>query len=609
MTTAATSQTSFYVSPTGSGNGSGKDWANAAKIDKIADLVKLLPNGGQILLAADAGSYKVTTGINIWSRGDSDKLGEITIKGVSRATGEEMNAVIEGTRNPVYNAQNASGNELFRVNKGADKLSFENMTINNTGTAIRVLGDVDQISVSDMQANNVARFFENAAGGNNKTATINGLSITDVQVDGFSKGVIRLQDNTNNVVIDNVHGDSKRQDGDNFAIGVHLDGTVHKVLIKNSTMGNISDTVGGRFWNGDGFASERGVSNIIFQDTKSFGNTDAGYDIKSTKTVLIRAEAEDNARNFKIWSDAKLIDPVGLNPHIRGGIGIQAQIQAMSTANVTVEGGFFADAGSKTKNFSIEGQINFTDTQVTSGKGATLFEGKGGSAVKMLAPKNFKLVESHSLVSEGKGWSLPDVNVLPPTASDGDIVVITPPKIIPPVAPPPPPPPVVVAPTGPNKITLGLANEILTAKSGQEMFRIDVAAKTGQDVIQGFGKHDTLALSQTLRDGNRDGIINPGSDKAFDLGQGDLLKLNNVKEVRYLGQNEDGHHYADASVRLKGMREGSLGDNQLAGDANDAKGQDFLFDTALKLGLGKDDISRFGSKDILVTTSSMTAMA
>jgi hypothetical protein len=88
-----------------------------------------------------------------------------------------------------------------------------------------------------------------------------------------------------------VYGDSERQDGDNFAIGVALSGTVHNVVLRRVAMMNSHDS-SEEYWNGDGFATERGVYNIRFEDTHASGSTDSGYDLKSTDTVLHRVRAE-----------------------------------------------------------------------------------------------------------------------------------------------------------------------------------------------------------------------------------------------------------------------------------------------------------------------------
>jgi hypothetical protein len=206
----------------------------------------------------------------------------------------------------------------------------------------------------------VRRFFESNRSGDARSASVTGLRISDVKVTGFSRGVIRLLDNTNNVVISNVVGNSQRQDGDRFAIGVHLIGTVHNVVLKRVTMRNSHDTVTGPYWNGDGFAAERGTYNLRFVDTVATGSTDSGYDLKSKSTTLLRAYAKDNKRNFRFWDQAEMIDCVGRNPRRRGGTGSQAQVWAGSNARLTVSNSTFTDHSSNTFVFAVEANADVT---------------------------------------------------------------------------------------------------------------------------------------------------------------------------------------------------------------------------------------------------------
>ncbi|RYF20020.1 MAG: hypothetical protein EOO77_08905, partial [Oxalobacteraceae bacterium] len=57
----------FYISPTGSGNKSGSDWANTAALTSMDGAIRKAGSGGTVLLAADLGSYKMTNSVNIWS--------------------------------------------------------------------------------------------------------------------------------------------------------------------------------------------------------------------------------------------------------------------------------------------------------------------------------------------------------------------------------------------------------------------------------------------------------------------------------------------------------------------------------------------------------------
>src|SRR3546814_19708400 len=84
-------------------------------------------------------------------------------------------------------------------------------------------------------------------------------------------------------------------------------------------MENVQSSAGAYF-NGDGFASERGVYDVRFIDTVARGNTDGGYDLKPSGTVVVRALSEENGRNYRLRGEATLTDAVGLNPVLRGAL-------------------------------------------------------------------------------------------------------------------------------------------------------------------------------------------------------------------------------------------------------------------------------------------------
>ncbi|MBO9695139.1 MAG: M10 family metallopeptidase C-terminal domain-containing protein [Sphingopyxis sp.] len=359
---------SLYISPAGSGDKSGSDINNAASIGSLNTLIGRAGPGGEVLLLADQGDYNVSGILGITRGGTEDQ--PVVVRGVDSG-GNAMAAHFTGSRPADWQAGNASGNELFKLGTGADNLVFRDLRIDNVGTAFRVTADLANLHIEDVDANNVRRFFEDYSSAPSGTATITGLTIRDVDIQGFSRAAIRLQYDTSNVVIDNVTADMAGQTGDDLPVGVHLDGTVHNVTLNRVVMENIQSTAGAYF-NGDGFATERGVHDVRFIDTVARGNSDGGYDLKSSGTVVVRALSEENGRNYRLWSEATLIDSVGLNPVLRGGISEQNQLWLDDSANVTVIGGRFDDAGSRTKVISSQGRLTLQGVEITRSELSTL---------------------------------------------------------------------------------------------------------------------------------------------------------------------------------------------------------------------------------------------
>lgn len=333
----------LYVSPTGAGLRDGSSIENAGTLSNLSKFIGQAGPGGQVLLLADQGAYQQSTQLSIYSGGTAGA--PVTVRGID-SQGNPMAAEIAGNRSAGWTAGASEGSELFRLLTGADNLVFEDLSIKNVGNgAFRVGADISNLVIRDVNATNVSRFLEDYASGANTTATIDGLTVQNVNVTGYSKGAIRLQYDTCNVVIRNVVGDSQGQNGGLYISGVALDGTAHDVLISHTEMKNSYGNGGAtEYWNGDGFSTEKNVHNVRFEDTIASGNTDAGYDLKSDNTVLVRAVSEGNNRNYRLWGQGiSLTDSVSVDPTRSGGNASTAHVWFGQNAEVSIDGLTFSD--------------------------------------------------------------------------------------------------------------------------------------------------------------------------------------------------------------------------------------------------------------------------
>jgi hypothetical protein len=372
---------SFYVSPLGSGTKNGSSVANAAAISQLPDAVQKVGAGGSILLLADQGSYSLASPLILRAGGTASA--PISIKGVD-IQGNSMDAQFIGTRAQDWSSGAAEGQDAIRLMSDANNLSFENLSFKDVANAFRVGADISNLSISHASAQNVAHFLEDYASGSNKTATISGLVVNDVTVSGYSKSVVRLQYDTHDVAIRDTIGDSKGIDG-GFAVGVHLHGTVHGVLLSHVTMQNNVYT-GTDYWNGDGFATEADVYNVRFDHTVASGNADAGYDIKSASTVLDGVIAEGNNRNFRFWNtDTVVTNSTGIDPHHRGGTASEAQIHLADNAIVTVIDSSFTGSNAGTAVFNLDqshATLTLENVSVSMDDGAKISRLFDGSVIK-----------------------------------------------------------------------------------------------------------------------------------------------------------------------------------------------------------------------------------
>ena len=373
----------LYISPTGSGSGDGSSAANAATIEDLPQLIAAAGPGGQVLLLADQGGYSAPTGpLAIVAGGTASA--PVTIRGVDSA-GNAMAATIAGTRPEPFDPANPSGEEVFRLLGGANNLRFSDLAFENVGTAFRVGADVRNLAIEHVDAANVSRFFDNMVSGANASATISGLTIRDVAVDGYSKGAIRIQYDSNNVLIEDVRGDSQFQDGDNFAIGVHITGTAHDVTIDRVAMRNALDTVND-YRNGDGFATERGTYDITLRDVIATGNSDGGLDLKSDNIVVDGAIVSGNGRNIRLWgTGAQLSNIVSLDAGAPLAGGNREHIWLAEGANATIDGAFFSDPGSPTLFNLAErnGALTVQDYGLATGAGTLTWKKGTGSVLTL----------------------------------------------------------------------------------------------------------------------------------------------------------------------------------------------------------------------------------
>ncbi|MET0514931.1 MAG: calcium-binding protein [Nitrospiraceae bacterium] len=333
----------LYISPTGSGTRDGSSLANAGTISNLSSFIGKAGAGGQVLLRADQGAYNLSGQITIKSGGSTGA--PVTIRGVD-ASGNTKLAQINGTRAVDWTTGKAAGSEVFRLLSGADHLKFEAMAFSNIGDgAFRVGADIQDITLEDMQATNVKRFLSNTVSSGYSSASVKGLTVRNVEVNKYSENAIKLQYNSSNIVIENVIGRGDTGTPEQYVFGVSLDGTAHDVLFRNVTMqNNYARGPSNVYWNGDGFTTEGGNYNIRFENTVAFGNTDAGYDLKSSNTVLVNAIAIGNNRNYRFWSDSITMEnSQSLDPRYFGGSASTDHFWLGERAHGKVTAGYISD--------------------------------------------------------------------------------------------------------------------------------------------------------------------------------------------------------------------------------------------------------------------------
>ncbi|WP_210345872.1 calcium-binding protein [Microvirga soli] len=321
----------------------GSSWAKAGTISNLSSFIAKAGANGEVLLRADQGAYKVTGQTTIRVGGEMGA--PVTIRGVD-ATGKSMNAQFVGTRATDWSTGKPEGTEVFRLLAGADHLKFQNMAFENIGNgAFRIGADIKNLTLEHMQANNVRRFLEDTISSGYATASVDGLKVKNVNINKFSQNAIKLRYDSRNILIEDVTGNGDADTPEKYVQGIMLDDTAHNVIFRNVVMqGSNARGSSTEYWNGDGFTTEAGNYNIRFENTVASGNTDAGYDLKSSNTVLFNTIAEGNNRNYRFWSTSITMESgQSRDPHYFGGSASINHIWLADGAHAKISGGSILD--------------------------------------------------------------------------------------------------------------------------------------------------------------------------------------------------------------------------------------------------------------------------
>ncbi|HKE92841.1 MAG TPA: hypothetical protein VKB34_00930, partial [Povalibacter sp.] len=207
----------LYISPTGSGLRDGSSLENAGVLADLPAFITAAGAGGEVLLRADEGPYQQTSEIAINAGGAVGA--NVTVRGID-GDGNPMPAEIVGTRAENWTPGQVEGTELFRLSSGANNLTFEDLSIRNFGPgAFRVAADINNLTLRQIDATNVQKFFEDQALSPATSASVKGLVVEDVTVTGYSKYAFELKYDSQNVRLENVTGDSQRQNGGLYVVG------------------------------------------------------------------------------------------------------------------------------------------------------------------------------------------------------------------------------------------------------------------------------------------------------------------------------------------------------------------------------------------------------
>lgn len=162
----------------------------------------------------------------------------------------------------------------------------------------------------------------------NKQGTLSDAVFERVTATGLARGFARIGADSHGIVFRHVSATAAGvQRPPHLPAGIAIEGTARDVLIEASVMRGFQMTSGpDKYWNGDGFSTERGNRGITFRRSAAWDNTDGGFDLKSTDTRLDQTVAGGNARNYRFWSTVSAGTIASITPVKRGGSGGSAHV-------------------------------------------------------------------------------------------------------------------------------------------------------------------------------------------------------------------------------------------------------------------------------------------
>lgn len=327
-----------YIS-TAAGLADGSSWDNAAGIGSLAAFYTASQPSDEIWIASTVNHSKTSTTAMVNANNPTSTT-RIRIRGMrpyGTTQGWPEKATIIGNRTapwPVpYLGGGVAGGTLFEFGAGSKHTTVENLIIMNHDIAVKLNhADNAGIHVQDCEFINVR------AGVSTLNGLTTGLRVRRVMIAGFTLYGLHVSGTVNDVVFEDVNIYQLNHDDNdigNSPTGVILDVACNNIRVRRvRAYGGFDKRLDANYWQGEGFSAEEDCYNIVWEDCYASDWTDAGWDIKSSNSTLLRCVAERNKRNFRLWPQSVagqagtylLEDCVSRYPIYRGGSGTSAHL-------------------------------------------------------------------------------------------------------------------------------------------------------------------------------------------------------------------------------------------------------------------------------------------
>ncbi|WP_342657810.1 hypothetical protein NPJ82_14745 [Sphingomonas sp. NY01] len=231
----------------------------------------------------------------------------------------------------------ADGEPVYIVRSGQ---RFVGTHASDVGNGLFVFRDpVSNVRIEDIAVTGGYRVIENGAISRDARADCVGLHVRGARATGLTRSFARIRYNSHHGVFEDVQASGIRTTGaHDLPVGIAFMGEAHDFRLERCTMRGFCWQRGEkRYWNGDGFSSERGNARLIFRKCAAWDNSDGGFDLKSTETLLDDCVSGRNARNYRLWSSIHATRLTSIEPRKTGGIGDTVHFMLMGAKSPGAE--------------------------------------------------------------------------------------------------------------------------------------------------------------------------------------------------------------------------------------------------------------------------------
>lgn len=192
----------------------------------------------------------------------------------------------------------------------------------NSYAAIRVNQPTDNLLVEKCTGSDLFRFLDDTSSNNAVPASLTNFILRQITASDLRRGMTRIRYASHAGLIEDIVATASINP-DEYCVGFALDDSAYDIVYRRTRAEGfaVRSQPAGEYWNGDGFADERGNRAIKYLSCVAVGNSDGGFDLKSTDVLVAGCTARGNKRNYRLWGTGRLEGCRSEDPRTSGGTG------------------------------------------------------------------------------------------------------------------------------------------------------------------------------------------------------------------------------------------------------------------------------------------------